>query len=35
MPATRELVGAHAWMREHVEAGVEARVPQFVGRRGV
>jgi len=26
MPATRELVGAHAWMREHVEAGVEGVV---------
>ena len=26
MPATRDLVGAQAWMREHVEAGVEGVV---------
>jgi len=29
MPATRELVGAHAWMREHVEAGVEGVVVKY------
>lgn len=26
MPATRELVGAQAWMRDHIEAGVEGVV---------
>lgn len=26
MPATRELTGAHAWMRDHIDAGVEGVV---------
>jgi ATP-dependent DNA ligase len=26
MPATRDLVGAQAWMRDHVDAGVEGVV---------
>src|SRR3954471_8556488 len=26
MPATRDLAGAHTWMRDHVEAGVEGVV---------
>lgn len=33
MPATRDLAGAHAWMTEHVDAGIEGVVVKDV-RRG-